>query len=1794
MKLSEDRHYNGLEVAIIGMAGQFPGASNIKQYWDNIVNGIDSITRHSDQDLRVMDVEEHLIADPRYVKANGLITGKHSFDADFFKYSGAEAQIMDPQIRLMHENVWNALEDAGYPPDVFTGRIGLYIGASSSTFWESHSYLSGKYDKLGEFSSSFLANKDFAATQIAYKLNLRGPSVMLQSACSTSLVAVHSASHALLTQDCDIALAGGVSIGLTNRRGYLHEEGMVFSSDGYCRAFDEQADGTVPGDGIGVVVLKLLERAIQDGDHIYAVIKGAAVNNDGNAKVGFTAPGVAGQSEVIRNAIEMAEISPESIGYIEAHGTGTALGDVVEVESLCQVFEAKKMEPIALASVKTNVGHLDSASGIAGLIKAALSIKYEKIPKNLHFKRPNPKLNLDSSPFYVPTKTINWSRKGPRRAGVSSFGIGGTNAHVILEDSPINSRNNRGTDDDKLIILSAKTSTALERKKEELSTFLREQNKVCLTDLSFTLQRGRSQHAFRWFTVISNQEELIRRLLDRESGFTYTYEANEMKPIVFMFPGQGLQYPGMGRSLYNGEESFRIEMDRCFAVLDDPEHLRIKHIILSSAEEHEDAAFLNTIDVAPIVTFIMEYCMARFLMKKGIKPDCLIGHSVGEYAAACISEALSLRDGLRLVALRGRLMKQMPEGIMVSVPMSAEEIEPIMQQFSLSLAADHGASCIIAGDKSSMEHFEQELRKRKMITQRLPISHAGHSAMMDNIVQSLLDEVRTVSFAKQQISIFSSRTGSRITDSELADPYHWANHMNATVRFAEGIRSIIGDYKNPVFMEIGPGNSLCRIVKQLNTSIKAVPTMKNQHQPITDIIFWKVGVGLSWLFGGNIQWDKMNDGESFNRISLPGYPFERTEFPFNIKLPVTAQKNQQGRRSNMSDWFYVPAWKQSVLHTSDTSLPNGYRVWLINNSEMNIELLSVQQDEWMITVRSGESFLRSGKNDYVINAAEQDDYVSLFQSLVADGIVPSQVVVLWSIGLHKEPQIVTSETFDKLQVLGMSCLLNLSTAWNESYPSQQLGIVYVSNNVHALPGYPSIQPELATIIGPLQVIPTEYPNIRCQHVDISLIQAGPSDMVRVAEQLKKELNESSDDSIVCYRGKSRLIRSFDSVRVEDSDLTGLLKDDGVYVVTGGLGGIGFTLCKEIASVVQRPTIVILQRNPFSDNANDQVNYLEQLGACVTRYAVDLADASEMMRIRADISLIGEIRGIVHCAGTSDGALIHNLDESHVHQMFAPKVYGTINLDRLTEGHSLDFIMYCSSLNAHMSTIGTAVYTAANSFLDAYSSHLSAARNIRVLSINWFAWREVGGAVKNVERMIQGIAATSVPFEHHPLIHKQMLNKNERIYISNLNPAEQWVLNEHVVNGKPMLPGTAYLEIIAGIVRELLGSSVYEILDCYLLQPLISDISIDLYTTVNEVGKSEYEFHMWSRSDNKSSQHASGKFRAVNLSNLYMTNVLKVPAIESTESTRSKHVQFGPRWIRNIRGVLESESGTAIRLKLPEAYRNEVESYCMHPGLLDTALATVHGEGLFPFYYKRIVVRDNLPYDIFSTIKLIENLNDKAQVYDYIISDANGRVILEVENYTLVKSGVSVQDRFLISKGPDKQNTDIIDKALEDALTPEEGAEIFRRLLASGLEHVVTCPIDLEMQLNRRNNEEEFIQNNNRTLISKRPELSTPFVSPKTKLESAVAEVWKNILSIESVGIHDNFFDLGATSLTLIQVNKAVQTELGRSIPIVTYYMYPSIRQLVEHLTDSHPSGSVIEKQAKVQSKLGARRKRMGK
>ena len=1348
---------NGSEIAIIGLTGRFPGAASVDEFWRNLRDGVESVTFFTDEELLASGIDSASLSAPNYVKAGRYLEDIDMFDASFFGYSPREAEVLDPQQRIFLECSWEALENAGYDPKTYDGLIGIYAGVSANSYIWNIFANRELYKAAGPTQTIIGNDKDFLSTRVSYKLGLQGSSMTIQTACSTSLVAVHVACQNLLNGESDLALAGGVSVTVPQKSGYWYREEGILSPDGHCRAFDENAQGTVSGMGVGIVVLKRLEDALADGDYIRAVIKGSAVNNDGSLKVGYTAPSVEGQAQVIKMAQLVAAVKPETISYIETHGTGTILGDPIEVAALTKAFraETEKKGFCAIGSAKTNVGHLDTAAGITGLIKTVLALEHKQLPPSLNFERPNPRIDFENSPFFVNSKLTEWTNgNGPRRAGVSSFGIGGTNAHVILEESP----SHESFDSLRpwqLLTVSAKSSEALDAATTRLVSHLRDHPELNLADVAYTLQIGRRDFAHRRMLVCRDASDVIEASLSGNKRIEDGHRVGEEPSVVFMFPGQGAQYVGMAQELYQREPLFRQHLDDCCQLFSSHLKLDLLNILYPPAnpanKEEADAQLRQTALTQPAL-FAIEYALAEMWMAWGVRPRAMIGHSIGEYVAACVSGVMSLEDAVRLVAIRGAMMQGLAGGAMLAVPLPEKDTLEMMGE-GLSLAAVNGPSlCVVSGAEEAVNELAQRLSARSVNWRRLHTSHAFHSAMMEPVLEEFARMVGKVKLNAPKIPYISNVTGTWIRDMEATDPQYWATHLRQTVRFADGLKELSSE-PGGILLEIGPGKTLTMLAQACAgkpSSKMSYTSLRHADEEGSDEAFLLTTLGRLWLAGVQVNWQEFHANERRQRLPLPTYPFERQRYwvepQARAKQAVTLEK-----KADIGEWFYIPSWKRSTqLPSFESQLqPEEKTSWLIFEDECGLGSQVTQrlrrEGQEVFTVRAGEQFAKHAERAYVIDSQKPADYRALLEDVSGYGCQLNKIVHLWNV----TPEDCAPPEIESVSSSASACftsLLFLAQALGEQHLSAPLKLEVVSNCAQEVIGGDTLRAEKATALGLCKVISQEYNDIDCCSIDIALPARASSQEEKLVELLLREAYANASEPVVAYRSSHRWTQVFEQIRLDEQrQENGRLREGGVYLITGGLGGFGLTFAKYLAQQA-RAKLVLIGRTPLpareewtewlsAHDAEDQTSLkirdvlaLEAEGSEILIESADITDIKGMREVLARArACFGGIHGVIHTAGIAGGGLIELKEPQLAGQVLAPKVLGTLILDELLKETPLDFFILCSSVASLIGGIGQSDYCAANSFMDAFAYQRNLKDGAVIVSINWDAWQQVGMA-----------------------------------------------------------------------------------------------------------------------------------------------------------------------------------------------------------------------------------------------------------------------------------------------------------------------------------------------------------------------------------------------------------------------------------------------------------------------------------
>ncbi|WP_420574974.1 amino acid adenylation domain-containing protein [Kordia sp.] len=1302
-KISRLGREENADIAVIGMAIKTPGANNVKEFWNNLKGGVESLKYFTDEELEKAGVSKNVLEDENYVKAGFFMDGKENFDSSFFGYLPDEAKVMDPQTRIFHEIVWEALEDAGYDPHVYKGSIGLFAGSRANLNWEIYSMLTNDPQKVNAFTAAQLQNKDFANSLIAYKLNFKGGVYTLNTACSTSLVAIHRAVDSLLSGENNIALAGGISLKKNFDRGYYYQEGMINSKDAHNKAFDNNSNGTVESEGAGIVVLKKLEDAKRDGDNIVAVIKGSAINNDGNRKVGYTAPSLDGQIEVIKKAQQLAGVHPKSISYIEAHGTATRLGDTIEFEALTKVFDQAATKYCALGTVKSNLGHMDTAAGVGGFIKTILCLQHKKLVPSLHFSKPNTNLDYETSPFYVNTEYKDWEKEEDTvlRAGISSFGIGGTNAHIVVEEF-VTEESEIQTDTNQVFVISAKTQEALKLQKENLLQFVEENEEMSVANIAFTLQTGRKSFSQRASFVVNSINDLKEKLQNAQQ-VTYGAVKEGKKKVIFMFPGQGTQYLNMGRDLYKAGGIFAEVMDMCFEIVQKQHHKNLKELVFTKSK---DASVINQTKNTQPLLFIIEYALAKQLQHFGIQPDAMIGHSIGEYVAACISGVLSLEDALKLVVLRGEMIQNLPKGTMISINLSAEEVEPFLNTAIDIAAINTQDGCVLSGDFEDIEQFKTQLDDFEVNYKDLHTSHAFHSQMMLPIAEEFTKVVKDIQRNAPQIPYISNVTGKEITAEMVQDDNYWFNHIRKTVRYADGLKTIFKIDNDLVCVEVGPSKTLSNFVRQnqpeKRTGIHVVNLMRHPKEVKDDAVFFLSGIGKMWTKGVEINWKQVHGEQQPKKISLPTYPFAKIKYPIGESLEqMIAERmtvSNTGKQIDTSKWFYQPTWQsENVVFTETNTTSELKLVFMDTYGYGDCMMRAFAENENVIQVIKGTEFKQLNDKQFTINPNKEEEYKLLFETLETQQKTPSTIVSLWQI--NKDDH-TTSESGDHTDFYNTLYLVK-AIARNVA---SQVRLTIITNNTCQIIGHETVEAEKAILKKIVLITPQENTNITTQCIDIVLSEAKEE----VSQAIINELKILPEEMFIGYRFNKRWIQKYTPITLEKPTKEQInIQSEGVYLITGGLGALGIIYAEYLLKNYNA-SLLLVGRSILSENQAKQEK-LEQLQALGTvKYIqVDISDEAQLSAVIKEAeATLGTINGIIHAAGLIERDAMKavnfttkTLSEKH----FASKIKGTNALVNIFKTYELDFCVFTSSLAAIVGGKETMAYAAANAYMDEISN-----------------------------------------------------------------------------------------------------------------------------------------------------------------------------------------------------------------------------------------------------------------------------------------------------------------------------------------------------------------------------------------------------------------------------------------------------------------------------------------------------------
>ncbi len=1813
----QEPELTGAEIAVIAMAGRFPGAATLEEYWDNVRDGRESVHFFSDEELLAAGEDPSLLADPSYVRAWPQLAGIENFDAGFFGMSPRDASVMDPQHRFFLEVAWEAMERAGYSGKSAPLATGVFAATGMNHYMLYHVVPNKEIMRtVGEWLARHNGNDmNFLATRAAYQMNLKGPAMNVQTACSSSLTAIHIACQSLLNRETDLALAGASTMSLPQDRGYLYKQGEILSADGHCRPFDAGSKGTLFGSGTGCVVLKRLEDALADGDTVQAVIRGTAVNNDGSQKVGYLAPSVDGQARAVSEALAISGVPAESIGMIEAHGTGTAVGDPIEVEALNQAYAplTDKKGFIALGSVKANIGHLGEAAGMAGFIKTVLALRHQQLPPCVNFTAPNPQIEFSSSPFFVNTTLAPWPRgASPRRAGVTALGAGGTNTHLILEEAPPVAPSDAPRRTTQLVTISAKTRTALERVATRLADCLEQDPSVSLADAAWTLHEGRVSFQYRRTVVGRNIAQVAAALREPQKGTVQATTGDDAR-IVYMFPGGGAQYASMGRELYETESVYRQAFDECLAEMPDSLAGTLRRLVFPAATDVASATSeLEAPRFALPALFATEYATARLLRAWGLQPAGMIGHSMGEYVAACLADVFSLRDALALVIERARLFETLPAGGMLSVELSESELLPLLGQ-TLSIAAVNGPRlCVASGPVAAIDALQATLQQRDIESTRIHIAVAAHSVMLEPILAEFGRVCARVRFSAPQIPFISNLTGAWITPDEAMDPQYWVRHLRQTVRFNDGLQAVLSSGRS-VLVEIGPGRTLCSLARSQTPIPVAVPTLRHPRETASDVEFLLGTIGKVWESGGVVQLSALHAGARRRRIPLPTYPFEHQRFWLPAQTTVMAAARPEGgmsRRDDVRDWFSMPLWRRSALSGGETDASAG--VWLVfaDGGGVADALAARRPAGRTVAVRIGARFRRLSETEFIVRADAGEDFTALFEALTIEDRWPEQVVHLWGLDAPAKGFFDWMKKADMAEHLnravGSFYVSQLCIVQAAAEQERPLVLSTVARGVYCCADDDvAPDPLKALLVGPNQVAAREVPQIRSRCIDLAL---GSASVETQAARLLQELRRPVIDSAIALRPDARWVRVLTSVPLEPpvgGDV--MVRERATILITGGLNGIGLEMAEHLARTAKARLVLIgrtsvpdrrewaaIARQRGSDRIGRQVTKLlaiEAAGGEVLPLTADVTDLEQMIGVVAMArAQFGAIHGVIHSAGLIDDGLISLKSPSAPTPVITVKALGAMVLDEVLRAEPLDFFIAFSSVSSVLGLEGQVDYTSANAFLDAFIERKRLTTDVRAISIGWNAWREVGMTAMLADGAVHPASRLNGRPGPHPDLERIATEPDGTVVYSTLfSRARQWLLSEHVVRGgDALIPGTGYLELARAALEDVRSDETVELRNVTFLGPFMVGRSaprvlrLRLGAAVNGSATSRDFAFLPDGDEDPCVVGTVG------------TSVAAPEPIDTLAAVRARmgtpvsvggflvqpFMDFGPRW-GNVMETSTNGTEALVRLLLPDEFRADLATYKLHPALLDMATGGAQllipgfeqaRDFYVPFTYERVRLFSGLTHDVFSHVRLdaAASSGDMAK-FDVDLYDSDGALLVQIRGFVMKRLGEGA--RLNRARQDDAVPTTAAQANLRGllrlAIAPAEGLDAFDRIMASGLSgHVLTSSLDLPMWITHLQQKQESAATAGGDVRDEsagfaRPELVTSFVAPRNDLERHLCELWKQLLGLNEIGVHDDFFEIGGQSLVAVRLFTRIRKHYRVDLPLSTLFEAPTIAQCAE-------------------------------
>lgn len=1716
-------------IAIVGMAGRFPGARDVTEFWRNVHDGVECVQFPDDERLRAVGVPDKALRDPDYVRAVALAPDIDQFDAEFFGFSPRDADLCDPQIRLFLESAHAAIENAGYDP-ARVDDVGVFGSAGVNRYVELN--IGNQRDTVRSASGmsvGVLNNSDYVGTTVSYRFNFRGPSLTLQTACSSSLLATHLAAQSLRAGECRIALAGGADVEFPVGHGHWWAPGSPLTRDGHCRPFDASATGTIFGSGVGVVVLKLLSDALADGDTIRAVIRGTAVNNDGSNKVGFSAPSMRGQSDVVVEAMAIAQVQPADVGFVEAHATGTILGDPIEVAALNDAFRRLGgTEPghCALASVKGNVGHLGHAAGVTSLIKTVLALENEVIPPSVNFTEPNPKLELDGSPFRVNDVSREWPRTPgkPRLAGINSLGIGGTNVHAIVEEAP---PPRRATADGRprVVVWSAKSAPAEEAYRQVLADHLTLMDEGTFADATATLQDGRTAHNVRAAVVATSATEAAAAL----TTSVLSGQGSPAARVAFLLPGQGSQHARMATGLT--DPTFTTALEECFDLFD-AEGLDLR-AVWKSGDDVTDTG------VAQPLLFAVGWALSRMWDAWGVRPDALLGHSIGELTAAAIADVFDLPDAVRLVVARARAMSALPSvGGMLAVTADLATVRKLAGP-DVVIAAENGPrQIVVAGTGQALKRFAVILTDEQVRFRRLDVANAFHTPHMADAVAEFARAFDGVVARAPRIPVYSAATGALMS---ATDPAFWTRQLVEPVWFSRALRSLLAD-GTWTFLEVGPGHALSGLARQHPEVDLAVPTLP---EPGDDEVNALTAAARLWASGRDIDWPAVERRTHTRRVPLPGYRYQRTRHWVDAPAPAPPVVVDVSP-------FSVTTWTEATRIPSEVDKARAL-VLLPADDTRAADLVAAFQCAGMavLPVRPG-AFAEADGGFH----ARPEDLERVFATLAQP---PDVVVHALTMGSWAD---ASARTVDEQSDLAFHSLLTLvqQTARHPS-SGRTPGLLVVTERSVDVSGSEPVDPVKALLHGIVRTLPQEDPSTTAKLIDV-----GPR---TDEDELAAELESWQRNEVVALRGTRRWTRVEQPLTVTASPGRPIRRQ-GVYLITGGLGGLGLAVAKGLARTGLRPRLVLLGRS--AQDTHPGLRELTALGAEYEVVACDVADRRSLTRaIDVATARHGHVNGVLHLAGVAGDGLLQVRDRAAAEDVLRPKVRGTLNLVEVFAARPpLDFFVAFSSRAALNGLVGSGDYASANAFMDTLCEQLDLP-GCRMLSLAWPSWSKVGMAAPTEPRNTladrpdkAGTASTrdtsagtgAIPAPAH---HWDIL----------LTAEDCPVLDEHRLGRDPVLPGTGHLDFVVDAFRRTVPTSTegpLQLTDVVFQRPLVARTPRELRIGFSPADGG-WRFTVTSTtSDEPPTTHVTG----------HITTTVDEPTHVDLDALRARLSKqdapakpsgrlfaLGPRW-NNVREIRGERTEKLVHLALPAAFAAEANQHALHPTLLDSATSYVrdpsHDGFHLPFMYQSMVVHNRLPAELVSHIRRRPG-PDGLITGDIDLLAPDGQLLVQIKGFTMR----AVEDGGFL----EAEQTPTTTSSKPVGIDPEAGADLLVQLLTARTPRVVAvrpfendrpialtdpAPMAAPVRLTSPTPGPAPIQT-----------LPAPRNQSGGSVEDRVRRLWTDALGIVDIGDQQDFFDLGGNSLTAVELISQIRAEFSADIGLAALFDFPTVGALAAEL-----------------------------